>query len=158
MGKVSTLEERLAAARRPERVVDVYLRGDLRAEWDDIEARLQGLGESTSLADPERDALVERAKAIEAEFSESRLSIRLRALGRADVSSLATENGDDGEFGRALLAKAIVEPEMTAEQMGKLEDALSAGDYARLVTAAQNLTFGATSVPFSHAGSANSRS
>ena len=158
MGKTPTLEERLASARRPERVVDVYLRGDLRAEWDDIQAQLQARGESSSLADPERDELVVRARVVEEEFAESRLSIRLRALNRSDASALATETGDDGEFGRALLARAVVEPEMTPEQLTQLGDALSAGDFARLVSVAQELTFGATSVPFSRAGSANSRS
>ena len=158
MTKTPTLEERLAAARRPERVVDVYLRGDLRAEWDDIQAKLTALGDPTSLADTDRATLVDRARRVEAEFEESRLSIRLRALNRTDASALATETGDDGEFGRALLARAVVDPALTADQLGQLADALSAGDFARLVAAAQELTFGATTVPFSRAGSANSRS
>lgn len=149
-----SLADRLATARRPERSIDVYLRGDLRAEWDDLQARLKGMAESTSLHDPERAALTERIREIETEIADSRLTIRLRGLNRSQVTPLAKVAKDDDAFNVALFRHSIVDPEVTEETAAQLVDVLSAGDVGRLITAAQNLTFGEQRVPFSHAASA----
>lgn len=151
-----SLAERLAAASRPERAIDVYLAAGLRSEYDALEARLKELG-TERLNSTERREISERMQAIQDEMRASRVTFRLRALTRTQVAGLAKLADDDDAFNAAILREAIVEPEVDEASVAQLSETLAAGDFGRLVNAAQTLTFGETQVPFSHAASAASR-
>ena len=156
-----SLDELLATAALPERSVDVYLRADLRAEWDRLEAELKQRA-TGRLNDPERRRIATRMREIEGEIDESRVTFRLRGLSvkkvRTDLAGIPT--GDDYAFNVALVRACIVDPALTDEQWTRLvgtEDTdavLPAGDIRRLTDAATELTFGKQTVPFSHAASA----
>lgn len=81
--------DKLKAARLPERTVDICLRGDLQAEWEDLHRQLAE-AEAKASADKrlnsasKRDvkALAARIEAVEEEMRAETLVFRLRALSK----------------------------------------------------------------------------
>lgn len=180
MSSTSTFKSKLAAAKLPERTVEICLRGDLVAEHEEAERQLK-LAEKTSgdsLAGNGTAELVERIEALEAEMREATQTFTLRALphrrsardDRPTHSELKKshpprrENGEvieaDQEFGynvetfnEALARLCVVDPQMDDTDWEDLFATISEGQYALLVMACFLLNRGDINVPFSLAAS-----
>jgi hypothetical protein len=166
---VTSFEDILAGARLPETSVSLCLRGDLDAEWRELERKLQSASrESASLGRrSEASILAERVKALEAEMAASQVTFTMRADSAKRWSDfVATQpkrqkgETDEAWSGRwfdwmcQLISRACVEPAMTAEQVAQLCDVLSAAQWDDLGNGAWNLNARTTPVPFSLAASA----
>lgn len=106
-------KDRLKAAKLPERTVDICLRGDLQAEWEDLHRQLAELDARQSAADTrlnsgakrEQEQIAARIEALEAEMRAETIVFRLRALGKKAWGALLKEhpprksNDDDTMLG-----------------------------------------------------------
>lgn len=177
---------KFAAARLPEKVVPVVLRGDLAAERDTLlrEIERAEASKSNSLAGSGVADLTARLAAVEEEMADSVVEFRMRALPRVTRPSDArpsfadlkakhpprTDGPDGGLMREDMLAGfvntttfpdplvrwSIIEPELTEAEWDELP--LSQGQFDQLVDAAWNLNQAKVDVPFSSAGSSPSRS
>ena len=166
---MTSFEEILAGARLPETSVSLCLRGDLDAQWRELERQLQSAPRHpTSLGKrSEASVLAEQIQALEAEMAASQVTFTMRADSAKSWSDFVAtgpkrEKGEDAEAWSArwfdwmclLISRACVEPAMTAEQVAQLCDVLSAAQWDDLSNAAWNLNARAVPVPFSLAASA----
>lgn len=166
---MTSFEDILAAARLPETSVSLCLRGDLDAEWRDLERKLQSASRDVASLGQRSDAsiLAERIKALEAEMAESQVTFRLRADSAKAWSDFvgtkpvrAKDETDEAFIGRyfdwmcLLISRVSVEPAMTPEQVAQLCDVLSAAQWDELGNAAWTLNARSVAVPFSLAASA----
>jgi uncharacterized Ntn-hydrolase superfamily protein len=157
--KPPTIKDRLKAAKLPERSVQVCLRGDLAAEFDELERRLAAVrAEERAGGDrpssqrmgqkSEAVVLAEKLTALRRKMAEEMLDIRVRALPRAEwqrhVREHPPQKGDEGDEAmgvdfNALMAVVtplcIVEPEMDDEDWAALDSVLSSADYDRIMGA-----------------------
>ncbi|MEV2239528.1 hypothetical protein [Micromonospora sp. NPDC049891] len=168
-----------------ETVVPLCLNGKLRAEYEQVKARIDerasdtdggGLDGDDRLAsrvpksepDPEQpvlDALVEKMRAHTVPF-------KLRALGRQEWADLFSQHpprrDKDGRrdprdtigvnstsFFPSLVRQSIAEPEMTPARWEKLDKRLSDAQFNKLANAAWLLNQVEDDVPFSLSGSAD---
>lgn len=163
----------LAEAKLPENVVPTCLRGDLKAEHEQLNAELVRLEADAvdSLAGNGGGELADQIRALEEEMRENTYPIRLRALPRPEFRAFLAEfppeldedgkaGGMDAAFGFSveagfppLLRRSIVDPELDdadfADLMGKLTDS----QFDELAATAWRLNKGEISVPFSRAAS-----
>lgn len=159
----------LAAARLPERTVAVCLRGDLVAEFEDVDRRLQALQgkPSDSLAGNGQAELVEQLEALQQQMREHTYPFRLRALPKhqfqrllADHPPRRDEAGElvavDAAIGvntetmfTALIRACLVDPQLDDVQWADLDGKLTDRQYADLSDAAWYLNRGEVSIPFS---------
>ncbi|MBX6360096.1 MAG: hypothetical protein IRZ03_08455 [Acidobacterium ailaaui] len=162
------LDALLASARRPETVVSICLRGDLQAEWETLDRKLNELrARHFKLAESkeERD-LAKRIIDLEHQMAEATIHIKLRGLDRKTWRDLVAEhpvrkdNETDAVLGvnqntffDALIARCIVEPEMSEEQVSALLDTLTSQQFDKLAQAAWDLNRRDSGVPFSLAAS-----
>src|SRR5574341_1242956 len=169
---MADIDDILAEAKLAETLVPVCIRGDLQAEWEDLErqfkaARLKAAADTLAGGDgePRRIAAL-MAKCREGMETATR-QFKLQALPRKKWSDLVAaheprdedkKNGLDYNaetFGVALLAASCVDPAMNEEQAGRLiETVLTQGQWDEIITALFRLNKRAVSVPFSASASA----
>lgn len=161
----------LAQARLPEATVTLCLRGDLAAEWGDLERQLADASTSApSLAErsPAR-IIAEQMEDLRARMVASAVTIRLRALPAPVWGQLYAERPirakDSGESEQAwrdrwyawvadLVSRCAIDPVMTVEEVGQLVDVLSGVQWDELSNAAWLLNERKVEIPFSAAVSA----
>jgi len=162
----------LAEARRPERTIEVCLRGDLRAEWELLDEQLREAEKKprTSLGEEGPVELAQQVEALQEQMKSSIVTLRLRAMPRREWTSLVAEHPprpdaaeDKGNivnmatFFDVAAPRTIVEPELTDGQFEQLADAISNGQWTQLANAVWAVNAGSVDVPFSHAASRISR-
>lgn len=150
-----SIDDILASAKKPEAVVPLCLRPDLQAEWEQLDRELTAhlAGSGTLAASPEAVVLAERIKELESTMAESTVDVRFIGLGRKAWLTLVAENPPRREnqadlvmgfntetMFDALIRESIVSPELTADQLDTLLDAISSKQYDNLADAAWNLT------------------
>lgn len=169
----------LAEASLPERTVSLCLRGDLQAQWEDLQRDLEVARkqpETDSLGDvPATRAIADAIGELEQRMAASTLTLRLRALpqyaskpevvtwGRLWKQHPVPEEGADerdrnlgincASFFPALVKACTVAPVMSPERWDKLLGVLSDGQYSILTTTAWVLNRNDADVPFSFAAS-----
>jgi len=180
MSGKSTFKIKLAAAKLPERTVEICLRGDLVAAHEEAERQLK-LAEgkaADSLAGSGAGPLIEQIEALEAQMQEASQVFTVRALPhrRSPADDRPTHNelkkahpprrGTDGEiieddglgynvetFNEALVRLCVVDPELDAADWDALLAVISEGQFAVLALACLLLNRGDIDVPFSQAAS-----
>jgi hypothetical protein len=161
----------LAAAKLPEQVVPLCLRGDLAAEVERLDAELELLQRApgTSLAGNGSGALVEQIEALQEQMREHTYPVRLRALPRPEWNALRALHpprvGDDGEtlledrmsgvnrdsFFEPAIQASIIDPEISAADWEQLNATITDAQFQDLVSAVWTLNQGKVDVPFSRA-------
>jgi hypothetical protein len=158
---MTDLDTALAAAKRPERSVPICLRGDLHAEFEDLERQLhevqQEPGERRDRKGEAR-GIGEQIQSLRDEMSTATVALRLRGLNHGEYARLLAEHKPrHGEaedqaagynfesFFPALVAACLCD--VTAEQWSVLYEALSAGQYSALVDAAVAVSTRQVQVP-----------
>lgn len=169
------IEQIIAAAKPAEVSVRLCLRGDLNAEHDRLtralaEARTDGRSDTSDEASErsvaDADPAVELAQQVldvEQRMREASVEFLLRAVTRDDyvvLQAAATTDGavDVDRFVASLIPRSVIKPNGTPEQLQRLVDVLSAGQYERLAQAAFRVNTGAVDVPFSRLASVVGRS
>lgn len=168
---MQSIDDIIAGARLPEKTVPLCLRGDLQAQWEDLERELrahQGTADEEALAGDQvaRD-LAERMEAIAQEMTDHQVVFRFRGLPKRaysdllaqhqapeDKRELAVDGLDWDTFPTALIAACAVDPEMTVEQAGRLAQTVTDRQWDDLFATAMALNRAEVSVPFSLAASA----
>ena len=160
----------LAEARRPERTVELCLRGDLQARLEDLERELGAAHESESgvLADgAEAYRIAGQIQVLREQMKDSTAVFRLRAMTRKAWAELVAAHPparDDeieqalgyhpDSFFPALIRASAVDPELTAEQWDRLiDDTLTSRQYDDLIDTTLALNRRPIDVPFSPAAS-----
>lgn len=172
MVDIANIDALLEQARRPERTVEVCLRGDLRAEFELLEEQLREADkkERTSLADPGPAPIIEQMDELREQMRGATIRIRLRAMPRRDWATLVAEHpprddvaADKGRlvnmstFFDAAVPRCIVDPDLSPQQFDRMVDAISNGQWSELANAAWLVNTGAVDVPFSPVASRISR-
>ncbi len=152
----------LSDAKRPERSVIVYKRGDLLADLDDLERRIAELvsipEEDQSLSDSPAP-LEKEYEALAQQFHDSGLLIRVKGLTSDEMNAINTAGKDAKEtpeqIGRHLIEAALVSPKLNFDQLGKLSDAIGSIQMQQIVQTYQLATLKApeVTVPFSRKSS-----
>lgn len=165
------IDDIIASARLPEKTVALCLRGDLQAEWEELERELravQGMAEEESLAgDPKARELAERMEAIAQEMADHQVTFRFRALGKKAYSDLMMEHRASEEkkdesvdgldwstFPTALISACAIDPKMSVAKAGKLSETLTDRQWDDLFATAMACNRAEVSVPFSFSASA----
>lgn len=166
---MTSFDDILAQARLPETSVSLCLRGDLDAEWRELDRKLQTASrDAVSLGErSEASVIAERIRQLEAEMADAQVVFKLRAdsaKGWSDfVATKPLRQKDEDQkayderwFGWMcqLIARASVDPALTPQQVAQLCDVLSAGQWDELGNGAWNLNARSVAVPFSLAASA----
>jgi hypothetical protein len=169
-----TIDDVFADAKLPTRSVPLCLRGDLVAEWQDLERHLK---QANQAADEDTLASANSAEAIElsrqmedleAQMRASTRVFRLRGLPRSEWQDLLKAHppreGDEKDaqvefnrdtFGTAALAACCAMPKMTLKQAEKLVDGpLTDGQWNTLFAHIWQMNTAAVDIPFSLAASA----
>ncbi len=163
------LDELLNSARLPERTVQVCLRGDLQADFEELQRQLVAAQNAPrdSIADGGTvHDLAQQIEALREQMTSHTLTVRLRAMPRADFVDLSKPHkvredeprdrilGVNTEtFFPTLIRRAVVEPAFTDAQWERFTAALTDQQYDEIATAAWNLNRGKVDVPFSLAAS-----
>lgn len=173
MRKKTNHKQLIKNAKPPEKVVQVCMRSDLAAEWEELERQLQEeqVKPSGSLSgNPEARRISEAMDALREQMAEHEIGFRLRAVPRRKYQAMIADNPprkDDSldnavgynfdAFSEALIRISVVEPALDAEDwdalLGTDDDSgiLTAGQYDALISAAGSLNRGNQGVPFSRA-------
>lgn len=166
----------LAAAKLPERLVDLCLRADMQAEYEDLERQL-GEASTSKVLDPrlnsggEERRIAQQIEAMQHEMREFTLTLRLRAVNRRRWDELNKEHpprteGPEAEedkvlgynsdtFFDAAIRECTVEPTDLddADWAALLNEKTTAHQYRRLVDAVLALNVRKVDVPNSRAAS-----
>jgi hypothetical protein len=164
------IDDVIARAHLPERTVVICLRGDLQAQWEDLDRQLtseQENADDESLAgNPRIRELADQMEAVGKEIGACSVVFRFRGLGAKAYSDLLVKNKateDDAQavdglnfatYPTALIAACAVDPVMTEQKAGELSEKLSAKQWDDLFAAALAVNTSAISVPFSLSASA----
>lgn len=166
------IDDVIAAARLPEKTVVLCLRGDLQAQWEELERRLGVVRERPDEplgGHPEERELAEKMEAIREEMRSHEVTFRFRGMGSKAYSDLLlkhrADNNDDGDdqaadglnwktYTIALVAACAIDPVMSEVQVDKLTEVIHGRAWDELVGAALVVNQSQVSVPFSLAGSA----
>lgn len=168
-----SLDSMLDGARLAERSVELCLRGDLQADFEDLERQLKELRSGDQrderlTSGAEGRALAEQIETLRADMADAMVEFRIRALPRAKWSKLLKDHPDADPkkqfnvdtFVPALLRMSVVDPELTEGQWVKLigddttDAVLSASQYDLLSDTAWTLNRQDAKVPFSQLASA----
>lgn len=169
------LKAKLAAAKRPQRVVPINLRGDLIAEVQELNEELGDLQRETAgdrrLAEHPRAAeIVARIDAIKAEAEESELELRLQAVPGERWRRALTDNPpaeiekDEGyiantnDVAKDLFPESIISPDLDDEDIASLLDVLADAQWQMIVNTIWHLNSGDNKIPFSSLASQARRS
>lgn len=165
---MANIDDILGQIRLPERVYNLCVRADLRAEWEQYEkalavAELEGRDSLAGLSAAGK-GLAKKLRDLEAEMEQHTAPIRLRALTHRALSDLVAahpprEDKDDGAFntdtfGVALLAACAIDPVMSEEQAGQLVDGLTHGQWDDAFNTLWSLNRSSVDVPKSRRASA----
>ncbi|HEY9414795.1 MAG TPA: hypothetical protein VIQ30_08570 [Pseudonocardia sp.] len=162
----------LADAKRPEKTVSICFRGDLRAEFEAVEAQLQQM-ERTDLVAPSlasggpRRQLAERLEELRQEMIDGSVEFRLRGVGRRAWTQLMADHpprpdADEDRglglnadtFFHALIRTSTVEPALSDVQWDTLlDDTLTSSQFQALADGAWVVNRGSVDIPFSPAAS-----
>lgn len=163
----------LADAKRPERTVEVCMRGDLAAEHEQLERDLE-LAQKTAANDKEGGgiaALLDRIDTVETQMREHSYTFRLRALPRHEFRALVHAHPpretdgvrlpEDAAIGinrdtffPVIIRVAVIDPELDdAEWTDLLDDKLTDHQFQELAWVAWQLNDGEVGIPFSRAAS-----
>lgn len=165
------IDEVIASAKLPEKTIPMVLRGDLQAEWEDLERQLRAEEDSddnVSLAgNPKARELSERMEKLAETMREHEVVFRFRGLSSKAYSDLLTQHrapedkrdeavdGMDWDtFPAALIAACAVDPAMTLQQAERLNEAVSHRQWDDLFATAMACNRAQVSVPFSLSASA----
>lgn len=167
---MTTFEELLAQAKRPTNSVALCLRGDLTAPYRELEQRLRTASREAPSVGRRSDAAViaEQMRDLETQMAEATTTFTLEAMhpkAWSDLYNARPQRGkDEGEedwnvrwfaWICEVVARSVTAPvAMTAEQVGRLCDVLSGGQWDELSNAAWGLNAERVAVPFSVAASA----
>lgn len=164
----------LAKARPAERSIRLCLRGDLVAQWEDLERQLGRAQTQTagdSLAGTGAAAIAKAMEDLRGQMEDSTVTFVVRALPRpayrAFCAAHPPRQGPDGKpipedadglnsetFGFDLARRCVAEPEMTDDEYAHLvDDILSDRQFEQLYLAALAVCRGDVDVPFSYAAS-----
>lgn len=163
----SELDAILEGAKKPETTVKLCLRSDLQVQWEQLEAELQAEDQAEALTlaravSKRAKELAEQVRDLQAQMEKSTVVLTLRAMDRAPWKELRAEHPPRPEspmdwrlqfneetFYDALIAKSVVNPVLTEEQLAKLLDSLTSGQFDKLANAAWSLNRSDVSAPFS---------
>jgi len=167
---MSDVKQLIASATRPERIVEINTRGDLFVRKQELEERLQQVGQqsnNTRLGDvPAAVKIAEEIHDVEVESEQYILKLRLRAVPRRAWRQALTDHpptdaqkeqnyiADTSAVAEAVLAESIVEPELDAEDLDGLLDGINDAQWSLLEDSIFQLNGGDNKVPFSQIGSA----
>lgn len=164
----------LAAAKLPEGTVAVCLRGDLAAEFEDLDRQLQEAlsRPADSLAGDGSGDLVGRMESLRDQMRDSTYTFRLRAMTRprwraflAEHPPRRTDDGDVNERDRvvgvntetvwpAMVRECLIDPVLDDTDWSRLVDeSLTDKQFSDLSEAAWALNRGDVDIPFSPAAS-----
>ncbi|AGL13882.1 hypothetical protein [Actinoplanes sp. N902-109] len=169
----------LDQATRPEKTVQLCMRGDLVARHEQLDRELTKAQQRArdSLAGGNVGELTDQIRAIEQEMADSTWTFRLRALRRRDFRALVAAHpprrvvadgeekiheqdqftGVNGEtFHDALIRACLVDPELDDAQWERLVDSLNDRQFDELAGAAWGVNRSDVDVPFSRAASRTS--
>lgn len=172
----SSIKAKLAAAKLPERTVELCLNADLVAEHERAERELTQAEKTAtdSLAGSGYGAIVERIEALEAQMRESTVEFTVRALPhqrsprddrpahRELVKAHPPRDGHENDKGQgynidafndALVRLSVVDPVMDEDDWAELFARISEGQFATLSVACLLLNRTEINVPFSLAAS-----
>ncbi|MFI6813773.1 hypothetical protein ACIBG7_15235 [Nonomuraea sp. NPDC050328] len=165
---VDDVDAFLAGLKLPEAPMPICMRGDLQAQWEELEQRLEFLrrqpkNDSLGAVDPTR-VVAEQMEALRTEMKEHVRVFLLRAKTRkewSDLIKLHPPRKEDGAgaafnpetFPVAALAACSVRPRMTEEQAGRVIDQITAGQWNELWGKVAALNAGSGEVPFSFVAS-----
>lgn len=169
----TSIDELLAQAKPRRETVKLFLRGDLVAERDrlDAELRAERAGEDSLAGASSRVRdLAERVEALEEEMRRGEATFVVQAVGRKAWTDLLAKHPPTKEqrelFGRAIdnnpetfpaaaIVACLVEPTgVTGEQVARLEDTLSVGQWDELYLAVLRVNGGVDAPGESAAASA----
>lgn len=163
-----SVRELIKAAKLPEKTVELCLRGDLVAEWEDLDRQLrqQDSGDKRLVGSPNSKRIATRMQKLEQEMTDSTVVFRLRALSRrAFMDFLAAHPPREDDERDQLLGynretyfadltrTCLVEPVLDDDEWEPLLEALSARQWDVLSATAVSLNTDDVSVPFSVAAS-----
>lgn len=176
-GTVKNFADMLGTAKLPERTVPICLRGDLVAEFEDLERELEDAekdrGNSFDAGAASAE-LADRMEALREEMKEQTYTFRVRALSRRAYRALVaehpprkaaaadgTEKVDEADgfgfnadtFFEALLRVALVDPELSSKEFDGLLDRLTDRQFDELAGSAWLLNRTEVDIPFSQAAS-----
>lgn len=174
---MTDIKDRIRAARLPEKTVPVCLRGDLVAEFEDLERKLDEAlrTPATSLEGDGSAKLAERMEELRRQMLEETTSFRLRAMPKprwrafcADHPPRQDEAGEVDERDRAigvnvetfydaLIRESVVDPVLDGEDWSALLAVLTDRQFQDLTEAAWALNRREIDVPFSPAASRMTR-
>ena len=165
----------LAGAKLPERTVDVCLRGDLHARFQELDAELGNvmLDSTFTLTGADNSRVTEiheEIRAIQEEMRAATLTLHVRAISKARFDQIVLDYpvGDkDGDADRAagfdqdavnaaLIRACVFDPELTDERWARLSEAMTTHQYREVMEAVNMLNFNPVDVPFSRTASARS--
>lgn len=159
----------LSRVELPTTSVTLCLRGDLVAEYEQLDAQLRDAAPSISLAGPasdtaaRMDALRQEMLAHEAPFTFRALPAKRFAPLRRALPVRGKDETDEqaaAAYHRwvcKLISASMAEPTVTEDEADQLADVLSDAQWSKLSNAAWSVNTEAASVPFSAAASALSR-
>ncbi|WP_326642863.1 hypothetical protein OG884_05750 [Streptosporangium sp. NBC_01755] len=165
---MASIDDILGQMKLPERIYNLCVRADLRAEWEQAEKAL-AVAEAES-----RDSLAglsaagkslaKQLRDLEAEMEKYVAPLRLRALTHRGLSDLQAahpprEDKDESTFnvdtfGVGLLSACAVDPVMSEEKAGQLIDGLTHGQWDDLFNTLWSLNRSSVDVPKSRRASA----
>ncbi len=143
----------LAQTQRPEKSVDLCLRGDLFAQRERLLRDLPASVDSLAGTDPDVQIRIDD---IETQMRDSTRTFTFRAVGRTEFRELRETykktNGEaSDQFLADLIAVSLVDPELSREDVGALLSALSDGQASVLEDAAWSVNQ-ETDLPFTSRG------
>jgi hypothetical protein len=149
--KPSSIDDILAQAENPEFVrvstARVLLRQDLHAEHQRLENELAAAVDrnrgDTTIGGEDTTAIVDQLRAVEAEVEDAKVEFRFKAIGRRawldllakhpptreQLRARSTLDFNPDTFPTAAIAASCVEPEMTVDQVERLERALNSAQF-----------------------------
>lgn len=165
------IDEVIAGAKLPERTLPLCLRGDLQAEWEDLQRQLtveQANTADESLAgNPKVLELANRMEAIGQEMASCEVVFRFRGLHSKAYSDLLaahkapedkqdeTVDGLDWQtYPTALIAACAIDPVMSVEKAEALSEAVTNRQWDDLFQTALAVNRSQVSIPFSLSASA----
>lgn len=171
--KTKTLKEKLAAAKLPEKTVPICLRGDLQAEFEELERQLSEAEKKAgdSLAGSGARAIAQKIEALREQMLEHTVEFRLRAMPRPKWKAFVAEHpprkAEDGSvderdkwmgintdtFFDVLVRASIVDPQLDDDDWATLDANLTDRQFDQLSDAAWGLNRREVDVPFSRAAS-----
>lgn len=160
---MGSFDDFIAGASLPTATVPLCVAGDLQAEWEDLERDLQdavrSAGDSLAAGGAPR-RIAEQMEALREKMRQHERTVKFRALSRRAYRDLVLQHpprDDDAidqaqmlnmdTFPVAVIAACAVEPVMTVEQVGQLEDRLTDWQFNELFAACMLVNRTEVSVP-----------